>query len=234
MSGNSTKIKRTTNFIFNNNQLIHFSLSNPQWIKQYLATKPLHWTLGWSLSAQEYVYFPAAYCYANTSFDDHVFSLYNHNGNSAGNTKEEAILQGTLELIERDAVAIWWYNRIPRPEISLEIIPVEQLEIINKTLLKEWDFWLLDISSDIEVVSSVAVGRNKQTDQFVLGFGTHLCPSIACHRALTEMYQLIVVKDEVSGPFDFSTIAAHPFLFPKRKSEKRMVEYFRTITTDCM
>ena len=36
------------------------------------------------------------------------------NGCAAGNTVEEAILQGFLELVERDAYAIWWYNRLQR------------------------------------------------------------------------------------------------------------------------
>ena len=41
------------------------------------------------------------------------------NGCAAGNTLEEAIVQGFLELVERDAYAIWWYNRLQRPELDL-------------------------------------------------------------------------------------------------------------------
>jgi len=41
------------------------------------------------------------------------------NGCAAGNTLEEAIVQGFLELVERDAYAIWWYNRLQRPEVDL-------------------------------------------------------------------------------------------------------------------
>ena len=46
------------------------------------------------------------------------------NGCAAGNTLEEAIVQGFLELVERDAYAIWWYNRLQRAEVDLE--PVRQ------------------------------------------------------------------------------------------------------------
>jgi len=202
------------------------SLSNPQWVSEYNETIPVHWTRGWSLSKEEFVYFPAAFCFANTPYDDHIYSLYTHNGNAAGNTQEEAILQGALELIERDAVAIWWYNQIPRPEISLAVIPDESRKIIAKTLDNDWDYWILDISNDIEVVSCVSVGQHKQTGQFVLGFGSHLDVSIACQRALTEMYQLITIKNKVTGPFDFDLIPAHPFLFPRRNTiEKRKADY---------
>ena len=37
---------------------------------------------------------------------------------AAGNTNEEAILHGFLELVARDAQAIWWYNRVRCPEID--------------------------------------------------------------------------------------------------------------------
>ena len=42
------------------------------------------------------------------------------NGCAAGNTLEEAIVQGFLELVERDAYAIWWYNRLQRAEVDLD------------------------------------------------------------------------------------------------------------------
>ena len=30
------------------------------------------------------------------------------------------MLQGFLELVERDAVALWWYNRTRQPAVDLE------------------------------------------------------------------------------------------------------------------
>ena len=42
------------------------------------------------------------------------------NGCAAGNTLEEAILQGFMELVERDSVALWWYNRNSKPRVDLE------------------------------------------------------------------------------------------------------------------
>ena len=42
------------------------------------------------------------------------------NGNAAGSSIEDAVLQGALELIERDAVALWWYNRSRLPAVDLD------------------------------------------------------------------------------------------------------------------
>ncbi len=202
------------------------SLKRPQWVKPYDSKTPINWIKGWSLTRNSYTYFPFSYCYANTPHKDHYYSLYSHNGNAAGNSKEEAILQGLLEVIERDAVAIWWYNQIPRPGINLYVVPKEQIDTIDKTLADDWDYWLLDVSNDIKVLTTVAVGKNKTTGKFVMGFGSHLNPSIACSRALTEMYQLIMIKDKVTGPFDFNAITNQPYLLPAKKISQRNLSDF--------
>lgn len=202
------------------------SLQQPQWVKEYHKDIPIHWIKGWSLTKENFVYIPFAHCFANTPHEDQCYSQYTHNGNAAGNTKEEAILQGLFELIERDATAVWWYNQVPRPAINLEIIPVDKRVIIDKTLSKEWDYWLLDITNDISVLTCVAIGKHKTSGKFVMGFGTHLDASIACQRALTEMYQLIIIKDKVTGPFDFDDVAPHPFLLPARKQAVREAKNF--------
>jgi len=194
------------------------SLFEPQVVQPYDINASMHWCPGWSITKHDRVFFPAAFCLANTPFDDACYSLYTHNGNSAGNTQEEAILQGALELIERDATAIWWYNQVPRPGISLEVVEHSARGVINNTLSSDWDYWLLDISHDIPVVVCAAVGQHRRTGKFVLGFGCHLDVSIAAQRALTEMYQLICIKDKVSGPFDFDAIAPHPFLYPRNNT----------------
>lgn len=206
---------------FSDRQYQHFaqrsgtSLEQPQWLKPSHKDTPLHWAKGWSLSTQSPVYFPAAHCFANTPFSDRHFALYTHNGNAAGNNQEEAILQGLFELVERDAAAIWWYNRIPRPQIALEVIAPDVLSKIQRTLDREWTYWLLDISHDLDITCCVAVGQHKNTGEIVLGFGAHLAVDIASQRALTEMFQLITIKDQVSGPFDFKQLLPQAYLLPR-------------------
>ena len=81
----------------------------------------IDWTPVWSLSRQAVRYLPTAFCYFNYPHDcRRAFCFSDSNGNAAGNTLEEAILQGFLELVERDSVALWWYNRVRRPGIDLD------------------------------------------------------------------------------------------------------------------
>ena len=65
---------------------------------------------GLSLTAQEPRFLPTAFCFYDYASLDQVVCRPDSNGNAAGNTLEEAILQGLLELIERDAIAMWWFR----------------------------------------------------------------------------------------------------------------------------
>ena len=78
------------------------------------------WTPVWSLSRSERRYLPTALCFYDYPIEAEVLMcLADSNGNAAGNSQEEAILQGFLELVERDSVALWWYTRARRPGVDL-------------------------------------------------------------------------------------------------------------------
>lgn len=182
-------------------------------VKKYLPDHPLAWTRAWSLADGIAHHVPLSYCYANTPFGDQQFIRFNSNGCAAGNTLEEALLQGFLELVERDATAIWWYNRIRRPGVSLHMLTEDNRKIIDKTLAQNWEYWVLDITHDFEIPVMTAVARHKKDKTFRLGFGCHINPVLACQRALTELCQLIAINGK-GARFDFNHIEGSPFLFP--------------------
>ncbi|RZA02072.1 MAG: hypothetical protein EOO68_09895 [Moraxellaceae bacterium] len=205
------------------------NILQPQVVQPYEG-QAIHWVAGWSISRDERVYFPASFCLANTPFDDRNYVIYTHNGNSAGASVEEACLQGLLELIERDAVAIWWYNQIPCPEIDINILPAESRRCIDATLGADWDYWLLDVSNDLPAVTCVAVGQKRGAKNLVLGFGCHVNPVVAAQRALSELNQLITVRDKVSGAFNFDAIRLQPFLRPKRAMTKKILSDYNCVS----
>src|SRR5882672_3482375 len=73
------------------------------------------WSPVWSLRDKRFKYLPTGLLY----FFYGGFHT-DSNGCAAGNTREEAIVQGFLELVERDSYAIWWYNRLQRAEVDLK------------------------------------------------------------------------------------------------------------------
>src|SRR6185295_9707032 len=82
--------------------------------------REISWTRLWSLTHDTEKLLPTAYAYyGHPEFKDR-WCMPDSNGCASGNSLEEAILQGFMELVERDAVALWWYNRVRRPGVALD------------------------------------------------------------------------------------------------------------------
>jgi bacteriocin biosynthesis cyclodehydratase domain-containing protein len=157
--------------------------------------REIDWTPIWSLTRQEFRYLPTSYCYyAREGRREDAFCLADSNGNAAGNSLEEAILQGFLELVERDCVALWWYNRLRRPGVHLDSFDepyISQLRDYYRGLGRE--LWALDITNDLGIPAFAAISRqvDQPSEKIMFGFGAHFDPRIALPRALTEHNQMI-------------------------------------------
>jgi len=152
------------------------------------------WTPVWSLTEQGFKYLPTAYCYYGYPQPEKAECWADSNGCAAGNTIEEAILQGFMELVERDSVALWWYNQIQRPKVDLESFDdpyFHQLNEYYQSLHRE--LWVLDITSDLTIPVFAAISRrcDRAVEDIVLGYGAHFDPKIAIQRALTEVNQIL-------------------------------------------
>ncbi len=175
---------------------------------------PIYWKKIWSLTHSNEVQIPAVKCYKYTPLLDSKFGRWNSNGCASGNSVEEAVLQGLFELIERDASAIWWYNQISRASYNLDQIPDKHREIFEQTFSDKYEYWVLDITSDLGIPVMVAVCKDKKTQQMCFGFGCHLQPVLAAQRALTELCQILAIKHKNSAVFDFNNFYESEFLCP--------------------
>lgn len=184
---------------------------------KYYKNNSIHWLPTWSLSHNESVYVPLSQCFSHIPFNDDQFGRWHSNGCAAGNTLEEAILQALFELIERDATAIWWYNRVPRPAFDLSQLDPDNLAKLSATLSPNentgHDFWVLDLTNDLGIPVMAGIGKDKNTGGWIMGFGCHLNPEMAAQRALTELCQLIPIRDQNGAPFDFNAIKDAPYLY---------------------
>jgi ribosomal protein S12 methylthiotransferase accessory factor len=157
-------------------------------------TQQIEWTPLWSLTHQTWKYLPTEYCYYAYQSGEKPFCIANSNGCAAGNNIEEAILQGFMELAERDAVSMWWYNRIQRPAVDLETFGDRYFQdlktyyqSINRSL------WVIDITCDLNIPTFAAISArtDKPVEDILYGFGAHFDPKIAVNRALTEVNQCL-------------------------------------------
>ena len=160
----------------------------------------IEWSPIWSLSKKEWKYLPSSYCYFGYRYQYEdgrdFFAWGDSNGFASGNTIEEAILHGFFELVERDAVAIWWYNKLIRPRVDLASFNhpyIKKLEDYYDLLGR--DLWVLDLTTDfnIPVFAAVSIKPKSKTDEILFAFGCHFDPGTALLRSLCELNQFVSI-----------------------------------------
>lgn len=163
----------------------------------------LEWTPLWSLDEDAPRWLPAAYCwYGYPPKAGPRVATADSNGCAAGSTLAEAVLQGLFELVERDAVALWWYCRIARPGVALASFEVPWvLELAEHYRGLGRELWALDLTSDLGIPAFAAVSRRVDVPRqdVILGFAAHVDARTALVRAMTEINQSL---PSVPGPGD--------------------------------
>jgi oxazoline/thiazoline synthase len=190
----------------------------------------VEWSPAWSLRDQRFKYLPTSLLY----FFYRGPGAFNtdSNGCAAGNTIEEAIVQGFLELVERDAYAIWWYNRLQRAEVDIGQLDDSYVRDLQAQLAESGRrLWVLDVTSDLAIPTFVAITHwthdGKENIEF--GSGAHFDARIALLRAVTELNQFLSIGLMGGGTGEKSSLDGstplrlqeHPFLTP---SSKQMVQ----------
>ncbi|GAA1995547.1 TOMM precursor leader peptide-binding protein [Nakamurella flavida] len=224
--------------------------SHFHWVGDALdPTAPVEWTPVWSLTQQRPKLIPTAtlfFGYGNTEFPFHAGA--NSNGCAAGSSLEDAVLQGFFELVERDAVALWWYNRTRHPAIDLASFADPYFEHWQRTYAGLGRrTWVLDITTDLDVPTVVAVSYrpDKPAQDILFALGSHLDVRIAIGRALSEMNQFLpaVLNVETTGRYAFddptqidwwttARMAEHPYLAPSDAPARVAADYTDASTTD--
>ncbi|MFF9149778.1 TOMM precursor leader peptide-binding protein [Streptomyces sp. NPDC014861] len=153
------------------------------------------WTPLWSLTGQRERLLPTSMLYFGQGPDGVERAPWaDSNGNAAGSSREDAIVQGFLELVERDAVALWWYNRLRRPGLDLDAFDEPWLARTRTVYERNGrSLWALDLTSDlgIPVVAAISRVEGDGEQRISFGFGAHFDPRLALRRAVTEMAQLL-------------------------------------------
>lgn len=176
----------------------------------------ISWTPAWSLTHNRQRLLPTAYCFSHVPVEPkELVCGHNPNGHAAGNCLEEAILQGFLELVERDAVAIWWYNRIKRPKVDIHSFDDPYLVKVQEHYRAlGWEPWILNVTHDLGIPCVVSMARNIHNHNYIIGMGCHLDPRIAIQRAVTEMHQVFDPSGKEPPLWNESEIEQPDFLKP--------------------
>jgi ribosomal protein S12 methylthiotransferase accessory factor len=152
--------------------------------------EPLEWVEGRSLNDGRRLLLPLALCYRNfRPPNQRWIGDADSNGCAAGVSHVEAALHALLELVERDARAIWWYNQIPSPAIELESVrDPRSLQIVSCLAAAGWEVTLHDITTDIGIPVITATGRSAAG--WIRGSAANPSTLLAARSALAELWQL--------------------------------------------
>jgi ribosomal protein S12 methylthiotransferase accessory factor len=111
-------------------------------------------------------------------------------GCAAGESRDAAVVAGFLELVERDAAAIWWYGCLRRPAMR-----VVQPSASFVDAFANWfgrlgrNLRLLDLTHDFAVPVVAAIGADGQGSDLSFGLAAAATPARAIESALGELIQ---------------------------------------------
>ncbi|MDP3479287.1 MAG: YcaO-like family protein [Desulfoprunum sp.] len=164
---------------------VHDETTGPDLLQALLKDIPLQWTWARNITRGQDVLVPFSWFFAINEF----------NGPSAGNTYEEAALQGICEVVERHVCSLVNRQKLMTPAIDLDSVrdPVA-IELIEKFKKNSIELYLNDFTLDTGICTIAALAIDRSTfpekSEIVYTAGTTPSPEKALIRAVTEIAQL--------------------------------------------
>jgi thiazole/oxazole-forming peptide maturase SagD family component len=185
--------------------------------------EPIEWLPAVDLTDCSAIFVPAAcslmwYMFAASEKE---YARADSIGCGSGWTFDDALAHALLEWIERDAMAIWWYNRLRRPVIRLDSLNAPELLEVRDGLRRiDRDLVLLDCTTDISVPTYISIAARMDGTEPLFAGAAHPSPRVAAWKAASEVGQLwfTIVQNkcidiEMKNWLE-TTIDAQPFLNP--------------------
>lgn len=166
-------------------QSVHDDKSDTDLLKMLLTDIPMQWAWGTNITSGKDVLIPFSWFFAINEF----------NGPSAGNTNEEAALQGICEIVERHVCSVINNKKIKTPQIDQASVkdPVAK-DLLDKFRDNNIELYLNDFSLDTGLCTVGALAIDRSTfpgkSEIVYTAGTTPEPEKAIIRAVTEIAQL--------------------------------------------
>ena len=131
---------------------------------------------------------------------DIIFNNISTSGMCAGNTPEEALVQGISEVLERFVIRKIYFENITFPKIPHSCF--EGTEILKRIMILEetegYTISIMDCSCGMGIPAIGVIIRNKENTKYQFHIGVDPSPITALERCLTELFQgrtAILFKD---------------------------------------
>lgn len=146
---------------------------------------PHEWVASESLRDGRAVLVPRDLAFFGQPLSTSRWAMVCSSGVATGSTREEAIVFGLMELIERDAFVNSWYARVPGRRIDAESVPGLRPLLTRASLLGH-RIELLSLPSETGLPIMVAVAR--ATSAAAVGAAAHPEPARAARCAVEEAW----------------------------------------------
>ena len=131
---------------------------------------------------------------------DIIFNNISTSGMCAGNTPEEALVQGFSEVLERFVIRKIYFENITFPKIPHSCF--EGTEILKRIMILEetegYSISIMDCSCGMGIPAIGVIIRNKENTKYQFHIGVDPSPITALERCLSELFQgrtAILFKD---------------------------------------
>jgi ribosomal protein S12 methylthiotransferase accessory factor len=155
----------------------------------------VRWTLGFELPSGQPRYVPVQLAYMPWQVrrpDETLIGHATSSGIACAASLEEAVLNGLLEVIERDAVMLTWYGRLTLPR--LDWTRDEKLVEFDRRYFAPTGlrYQAIDLSAFFGIPTVFGVVRGVPDELGALGVGAACAPTVAeaWRKALTEAFSV--------------------------------------------
>lgn len=159
-----------------------------------VADDVLDWRTAINVATGRPTLVPADLCLRRSAYRRHLPILGPlSTGCAVGPTFDDAASRAILELVERDAIALWWLGGRPgRPLAPIGSIAIQSSSMLTQLRLASTrrTTWLLDITTDVGIPVIVALSADQSGRRLACGFAARVVASEAARAAILEMCQV--------------------------------------------
>jgi ribosomal protein S12 methylthiotransferase accessory factor len=130
---------------------------------------PIRWIRGVDFSAQEQLWIPAVMAYYRLRgplAPAERFWYRISTGFAVHSDPAEALVRGICEVIERDAIAVSWLQKIPLPVVDDQWLSDETKRLISWGRRHYVEYLIFDATTDIGVPTALCFGMAKHASHF--------------------------------------------------------------------
>lgn len=160
-------------------------------VRNYDTSERIRWTRAWSFAEARRVWVPAVMVWLQLEAltPSERFTIPISTGCAAFTSLEKALVNGICEVVERDAIALVWLQKLALPRINFDDAPASVLKALAVASASNRSFDFFDATTDIGVPTIYCVDTDPANDavRHVVMCAPELDPALAVVKILREI-----------------------------------------------